>query len=241
VSVPVRVVSLLVAFLVVVGIGVYVVAHFIVGDLPTVNYTGAAHNGVVNVTLQEDPQNNSASKPDWVSYYVMKPGANPNDPNSWVHTTLFTVPAGTRVNITIRGYDGCTPLRNNFWSQIQGTIGGVVAYQQFSDTNKPAGRVHVTSVINSWSHCEVGHTFAIPSLHVFVPVGSPDASASLCGVSPCTQGPFTLQKFSIMSPAHPGAYRWQCFVPCGGGFVDGNGGPMQTIGYMTGVMNVVSS
>jgi len=33
-------------------------------------------------------------------------------------------------------------------------------------------------------------------------------------------------------------FRWQCFVPCGGGFLDGNGGPMQTIGYMTGNMEV---
>ena len=43
-----------------------------------------------------------------------------------------------------------------------------------------------------------------------------------------------------MSPAHAGVFRWQCLVPCGGGFVDGNGGPMQTIGYMTGNMEVVS-
>ena len=44
-----------------------------------------------------------------------------------------------------------------------------------------------------------------------------------------------------MTPNHTGEFRWQCFVPCGGGYVDGNGGPMQTIGYMTGQMNVVSS
>jgi hypothetical protein len=87
----------------------------------------------------------------------------------------------------------------------------------------------------------VGHTFAIPSLHVFVPVGSPDASAALCGDSPCVSGPFTLQKFSFMTPPHGGDFRWQCFVPCGGGFVDGNGGPMQTLGYMTGQMTVVGS
>jgi len=241
VSVPARVVTLLVAFVLVALGAVYVVAHFVVGDLPTVDYTHAASGGVVNVVLQEDPQNDSSSRPDWVSYFVMKPGADPSLQSSWVHTTLFSVPANTRVNMTIYAYDGCTPPRNNFWTQVQGTMGGVIAFQQFKDTNKPMGPVHVTPTLNGWAHCAVGHTFAIPSLHLFVPVGSPDASASLCGSSPCVSGPFTLQKFSFMTPPHGGDFRWQCFVPCGGGFVDGNGGPMQTIGYMTGQMTVVGS
>ncbi len=46
--------------------------------------------------------------------------------------------------------------------------------------------------------------------------------------------------FSFMSPKTTGAYFWQCRVPCGGGFIDGFGGPMQTIGFMTGNMEVVS-
>jgi hypothetical protein len=43
-----------------------------------------------------------------------------------------------------------------------------------------------------------------------------------------------------MTPKQTGSYRWQCFVPCGGGFLDGNGGPMQTLGFMTGMIQVVS-
>ena len=35
------------------------------------------------------------------------------------------------------------------------------------------------------------------------------------------------------------AIRWQCFVPCAAGFIDGFGGPMQTIGYMDGFLHVV--
>lgn len=205
------------------------------GTLPTVDYTTAASGGQVNVVLQEDPQNNSASKPDWVSYFVQDPKSH-----QWVHTTLFSVPANTRVNMTIKGYDGCTPPRNNFWTMVQGTIGGTVSVQQFKDTGKPLGPARTTSTINGWAHCAVGHTFAIPSLHLFVPVGSPAASAELCGESPCTSGPYTLETFSFRTPAHSGAFRWQCFVPCGGGFLDGNGGPMQTFGYMTGMMQVVS-
>jgi hypothetical protein len=46
-------------------------------------------------------------------------------------------------------------------------------------------------------------------------------------------------RFSFMTPHGAGVYFWQCRIPCGGGFVTGFGGPMQTIGYMTGNMTVV--
>jgi hypothetical protein len=44
-----------------------------------------------------------------------------------------------------------------------------------------------------------------------------------------------------MTPAHGGIFRWQCIIPCGGGYLDGNGGPMSTEGYMSGQMEVVAS
>jgi hypothetical protein len=238
VSLPARVATLLVAFAAVVAGAVFVVFHYIGGSggtLPTVNYTSVASGGRVNVVLQEDPQNTVSSRPDWVSYFVQDPKTH-----LWVHTTLFSVPANTQVNMTIKGYDGCTALRNNFWSQVQGTIGGAVTVQQFKNTGVPLGPARTTSVINGWSSCNVAHTFAIPGLNLFVPVASPGASATLCGTSPCTSGPYSLEKFSFRTPAHGGSFRWQCFIPCGGGFLDGNGGPMQTFGYMTGMMQVVS-
>jgi hypothetical protein len=236
VSLPVRVVTLVVAFAAVVALITIVIIHYVVGGgPPTVDYTSVASGGQVNVVLQEDPQNTVSSRPDWVSYFVQDPKSH-----QWVHTTLFKVPAATQLNVTILGYDGCTPLRNNYWSRVQGTIGGTVSIQQFNDTNKPAGPTKNVSVIDSWAHCSVGHTFAIPSLGLFVPVGSPNASATLCGTSPCTSGPYTDERFSFRTPAHGGSFRWQCFIPCGGGFIDGNGGPMQTIGYMMGEMEVTA-
>ena len=45
--------------------------------------------------------------------------------------------------------------------------------------------------------------------------------------------------FSFTSPG-PGNYRWQCFVPCGLGWLYGNGGPMSTLGYMGGFMQVAT-
>jgi hypothetical protein len=236
VSLAARVTALAVSVAAVVGLAIFVALYYIGGQSsqPTVTYTASA--GQVNVVLQEDPQNNSASKPDWVSYFVQDPKTR-----QWLHTTLFSVPAHTRVNVTIYGYDGCTPLRNNFWSQVLGTTGGTVTVQQFNK-GKALGPVRTTSLVNSWASCNVAHTFAIPAMGLFVPVASPDASATLCSSSPCTpsSGAYSLEKFSFMSPAHTGIWRWQCLVPCGGGYIDGNGGPMQTVGYMTGEMQVTA-
>jgi hypothetical protein len=241
VSVPARAAALIAAFLIVVGLGVFVAFYYIgsaTTQLTTVHYT--ASGGQVNVVLQEDPQNNSATTPDWVTYYTQDPTTK-----QWVHTTLFSVPANTKVNVTIFGFDGCTPLRNNYWGQILGVIGNQVIVQQFSKNNTALGPAQTTSFINSWSDCTVGHTFAIPGLNLYVPVASPNANNSannLCSSSPCTPtsgGAYSLETFSFMSPSHTGSFRWQCLVPCGGGFINGNGGPMQTLGWMAGFMYVV--
>jgi hypothetical protein len=232
--VPVRITALLVAFVAVAVGAAFIVAHYILGSPPTVTFN--ASGGVTNVVLQEDPQNNSSTKPDWVSYFVQDPSNK-----QWVHTTLFSVPAGTTVHMTVLGYDGCTPPRNNFWSQIQGTIGGTATLSVVNNKGvaTPTKRV---SVINGWAGCTVAHTFAIPALGLYVPIASPnayDSANNLCGVSPCTSGPHSVMTFNFKVPDTAGVtFRWQCFVPCGGGFIDGNGGPMQTIGYMTGNMEV---
>ena len=230
-SLPVRITALLVAFAAVVVGAAFIVVHYILASPPTVTFS--ASGGVTNVMLQEDPQNNSSSKPDWVSYFVQDPSTK-----QWVHTTLFSVPKGTTVHMTILGYDGCTPPRNNFWSLVQGTVGGTVNLSIVNSKGvaTPTKRV---SVINGWAGCTVAHTFAIPALRLFIPVASPnayDSANNLCGVSPCTSGPHAVESFSFHVPDHGGIFRWQCYVPCGGGFVDGNGGPMQTFGYMTGNM-----
>jgi len=241
VSVTARAASLIVAFLVVAGLVTFVALYYIGGasSLPTVHY--AAAGGQVNVVLQEDPQNSVSSRPDWVSYFVQDPTTK-----QWVHTTLFSVPANTKVNVTLYGYDGCTPLRNNYFSAVQGTIGNTVTVSQFDQHGKEYVTDHTTPLIDSWSDCNVGHTFAIPGLGLYVPVASPNAQLSannLCSESPCVMNgnPYAKETFSFMTPGHAGVFRWQCLVPCGGGFLDGNSGPMQTLGYMMGEMDVVSS
>ena len=98
-SLPVRIATLLVAFAAVVVGAAFIVIHYFLGSPPTVSFN--ASGSVTNVVLQEDPQNNSSSQPQWVSYFVQDPNTK-----QWVHTTLFSVPKGTTVHMTILGYDG---------------------------------------------------------------------------------------------------------------------------------------
>jgi hypothetical protein len=227
VSLPARIGTLVVAFLAVAAGAAFIVIHYFLLAPTTVDYTANVTpdtGATVHVVMQEDAQNTVSTHPDWVSYFIQNPQTH-----QWVHTTIFKVPAGSRIDMTIYGYDGCTPLRNPVWGQVTGTIGGV-AYEN--------GKM-ITS-LNSWSGCNVGHTFSMPGIGLNVPMGSPGLTANLCGTSPCTSGPHQTMTFSFNTPKIPGEYFWQCRVPCGGGFVDGFGGPMQTIGFMTGNMVVVS-
>jgi hypothetical protein len=228
VALPARIVTLVVAFLAVVALAVFVVVHYFLGGPPTVTFGSsvtADTGATVHVVMQEDPQNTVSTHPDWVSYFIQDPSTH-----QWVHTTVFQVPAGSRIDMTIYGYDGCTPLRNPYWGRVTGTIGGV------EDVN---GKPYKD--LNSWGGCHVGHTFSIPGIGLNVPMASPDLSATLCGTSPCTTAsPHRVMTFSFDTPRAAGTYFWQCRIPCGGGFIDGFGGPMQTIGFMTGNMEVVA-
>jgi hypothetical protein len=228
VALPARIVTLVVAFLAVVALAVFVVLHYFLGGPATVAFGSgvtADTGATVHVVMQEDPQNTVSTHPDWVSYFIQNPTTH-----QWEHTTVFSVPAGSRIDVTILGYDGCTPLRNPYWGRVTGTVGGV------EDVNgKPVTQ------LNSWGACNVAHTFSMPGLGLNVPMASPDLSATLCSTSPCTTAsPHRVMTFSFNSPRAAGTYFWQCRIPCGGGFIDGFGGPMQTLGFMTGNMEVVS-
>jgi hypothetical protein len=241
VSLPARVTTLVIAFLAVVAGGIYVAVHLIAPQPPVEDYTSYASNGQVNVTLMTAAQTTVTNKPDWVTYFIQNPATK-----QFVHTTYFEVPANTKVNVTIEGYDGCTPLRNPTWGQVTGVEGGVENVSFFNGkTYSPSQPI---SVFDSWANCSVQHTFAIPGLGLNVPIASVTTLAennALCSVSPCVANnddgalaPHTVVKFSFMTPKKGGVFRWQCFVPCGLGYVDGNGGPMGTPGYMAGQMEV---
>jgi hypothetical protein len=241
VSLPARVAVLVIAFLAVVAGGTYVALHYIGSQPPVEDYTSYASGGQVNVTLMTTPQTTVTDKPDWVSYFIQNPQTK-----QFVHTTYFAVPADTKVNVTILGYDGCTPLRNPVWGRVTGVAGNVENVSYFNGkTYSPSQPI---STFDTYADCSVQHTFAIPGLGVNIPIASVttyNENSNLCSVSPCVAdnssgalAPHTVVKFSFMTPKEGGTFRWQCFIPCGLGYVDGNGGPMSTPGYMAGQMEV---
>ncbi len=226
-SLRVRVATLLVAFAAVVAGAVFVIVHYLLANPPVDDFTSLAKGGQVNVTMQTTPETTVSTRPDWVSYFTKNPQTG-----KWDHSTLLKLPANTQVNVTILAYDGCTPPRNQLWSKVVGTIGGVEYVN-----GKPV------STLNGWSFCSVQHTFAIPGLGLSLPVASPmteKENNNLCATAPCTSGPHAVVQFSFRTPAKGGTFIWQCRVPCGGGFIYGNGGPMSTYGYMTGQIEVVA-
>jgi hypothetical protein len=157
--------------------------------------------------------------PNWVSYLVDENG-------TWKRSTVWTLPANATVHVTILNFDGRSGLRNPFMAQARGIDG-----DKFEVNGKPMGSINPD---------DASHTFAIPDLNVLVPIyGVADDAKNQCDVAPCDA---SMAHETITFTFHTGKkghYRWQCFVPCAAGFVYGFGGPMQTIGYMDGFVNVV--
>jgi hypothetical protein len=142
-------------------------------------------------------------------------GEHPN----WVGylpTTYLHVPAGAVVHMTINQQDGASGLRNEYFSLVRGTINN-----QMTVNGKVMSAIDPTTP---------GHTFTIPDLGVSVPLEgvADDAPA----------GATNVVQFDFVVPKTPGLFRWQCFVPCAAGTLYGNGGPMQTLGYMAGELQV---
>ncbi len=159
--------------------------------------------------------------PTWVSYYAV----DANDTN-WRHVTTYVLPANTLVHVTIYQFDSQTGLRNPFIGQATGTVGGTFMLN---------GKTTTTIDPDTASH-----VFAIPQIGLSVPLYGISSDAK----NPCANAPCPLSTdhstttFTFRTPGK-GLYRWQCFVPCAAGFIQGFGGPMQTVGYMDGFIRVV--
>jgi hypothetical protein len=163
----------------------------------------------------------SDKHPTWVSYYSVDPSLN-----HWVHATTYIVPANTLIHVTIYNFDSQTGLRNEFLGQGTGTVGGNFALDgKTTQTIDPSTASHV---------------FAIPQIGLSVPIyGISDNAKNPCANAPCSMSTsHTTTSFTFRTP-EKGLYRWQCFVPCAAGFIQGFGGPMQTVGYMDGYLKVV--
>ncbi len=203
-------------------IGLYIATWATSQPNPVSATPASASTGGTNLTLETVAAVGPAyspSHPDWVSYLVQSKG-------KWVRSTIYTVPANSIVHVTIYQYDSPTGLRNPFLSQVQGTVGTATL------DGKP-----MTAIPPE----EASHTFAIPALGVFVPLaGVSEEAKNPCEEAPCEASKSDHRTISFsFKTGKKGRFRWQCFVPCGAGYIDGNGGPMQTLGYMDGFINVV--
>jgi hypothetical protein len=157
--------------------------------------------------------------PDWVSYLIQ------NSSGQWKRETVWDLPANAIVHVTIYNFDGASGLRNPYLARPQGMVGNRVLVD-----GKPANAIDPN---------DASHTFAVPAFGLIVAVpGVGDNAKNQCGYAPC---PMSNAHRTVQFTFHtttPGHYRWQCFVPCAAGWIFGFGGPMQTIGYMDGFLNV---
>jgi hypothetical protein len=200
-----------------VAIGLYIGLYLVnvPGSAAVVSTMAGDHLYLATVPAAElsDPHNT------WVSYYSVN-----STSGDYRHVTTYVMPANTLVHVTIYEYDTATGLRNPLWAEPTGTVGPVLV------NGKP------TAVVDPSTPA---HTFAIPQIGLSVPLAGPTSMKNLCANAPCSlSNAHTTISFTFRTPAK-GLYRWQCFVPCAAGFIEGNGGPMQTVGYMGGFIKVV--
>jgi hypothetical protein len=189
----------------------------------TVPVQGKGGHPVVDLTIQTvaavGPQL-SPAHPDYVSYLVR------NAQGKWIRRTVWRLPANATVHVTIYNFDGASGLRNPIFSRVQGVDGNTMTVDGKTMQVLPPD--------------QASHTFAVPAYGLVVPLAPvADNAKNPCGFAPC---PLSNDHRTIRFTFHTGAkghYRWQCFVPCAAGWIDGFGGPMQTIGYMDGFLDVV--
>lgn len=129
----------------------------------------------------------------------------------------ITIPSNSRVKFTITNFDDATPLPNDTFAKVTGTVGNVVTVEPVT-----AGDPNVAGQLSTVSEVDpnqVAHTFTAPGLgQLNVPV---------LGTSRV--------RFAIDTGA-PGTFVWQCLDPCG---ANGTGGGMAMDGYMRGTITVV--
>jgi hypothetical protein len=141
-----------------------------------------------------------------------------DDHPNWVGyfpTTYFKVPPNATVRVTIDQQDSASGARNEYLGLVRGTIDNSMTVNG--------------KTMQALDPTTLAHSFSVPDLGVSVP---------LLGTDPNNpQNTDNIVVFSFKVPAS-GIFHWQCFVPCGAGTLYGNGGPMQTLGYMDGQIEV---
>lgn len=182
------------------------------GSSPVVNPWAVVSSTPKHVTVRLDilPAIGYGQHSDWIGYTAPDHQHSPN---------ILKLPAHALVTMEIHNYDSRTDLRNHFFTLVQGVVGGSEQVTPYKGS---------TTTVKVMNPRLTSHTFTIPDLGVSVPMEGVGDTA------PATA--YVTMKFTFRT-AGPGKYRWQCIVPCGFGLY-GFGGPMQTLGYMDGLLVV---
>ena len=207
----------------------FLAAGVLVGAF-AINYV---HTSPPPITASTTGQSSNGPVVDLKLTTVAAIGAlRPNDDHpNWVGyfpTTFFKVPPNATVRVTIDQQDGPSGLRNEYLGLVRGTVGNSMTIY----TSDPAaGGAGSGKTVQAIDPTLAAHTFSVPDLGVSVPLLGIDAT------NPKNTDNFVTFTFKVPSS---GIFHWQCFVPCGAGTLYGNGGPMQTLGYMDGQIEVGS-
>lgn len=196
--------------------------------------------------------NNSTIHDQQPAYFVVGPNGQLES------SAVITLPAHTLITLTIVDYDtGATAnigpsgtSNNSTYAQVIGTVGGVEylyngtsPYVNATLSGNASDNIIISHGLgwavsslpwnNSMGGWEVIHTFTI------VQNGAILLNIPTFGGNNPSGGAVTVAQFYLNTT---GTFTWQCFVPCGEeNVLDGWGGAMATAGWMTGVVNVVSS
>ena len=162
--------------------------------------------------------------PEWVTYCP---------------STTLKVPAYSTITVRVLQYDSGGAVHNFYFSQVSGTVGGVM-----SVNGTTTRRVNPNNV---------AHTFTVQTppgvkdqLFVNVPLPGTPANANQSAVT-VNGNPYPKPYVVVFrfKTGAPGTYVWKCYVPCGTslsgegiGGQDGFGGPMSATGYMAGTLTV---
>jgi hypothetical protein len=196
-----------------------VLAFLVAGVLAGVFVSTYVHSSPGAIVAASSSDNNGGSPIVDINLTTVAQVGSGDHPNwvGYLPTTFFKVPPNSTVRMTINQQDGASGLRNPYYSLVRGTVG-----DSMTVNGKTMQTIDPTTA---------AHSFAVPDLGVSVPLLAVDASAPA--------GSTNVVVFSFKVPAS-GIFHWQCFVPCGAGTLYGNGGPMQTLGYMDGQIEVGS-
>ena len=148
-------------------------------------------------------------------------------PFYWPSTSI-KLPANTAVTVRLQQYDGSSPVWNDFWAGVHGTVDGTATYNGQSLSKIDPNDVAHTFTIHQYPEGGQETVFlSVPMLAV------PNNAKNEANGYPKPQ----IIEFTFVT-GEPGEYIWNCEDPCGDSY-QGFGGVMQARGWMSGRILVV--